>query len=112
MPRSGVKGNKGGGRKSSYQEKKDAEWAFDSWKKPTDLEALKTKIKSGHFSARDIYLFKLLTGSEAIMKDLGGKVMADLHDHAMELKEYVITRGIDETSDKPVHTSQDATADH
>jgi len=105
-------GNKGGGRKSAYQERQNATWAFDVWNDPTVYAELKKRIDSGVFAAKDIYLFKLMSGSEALMKDLGSKIMADLHDHALELKEYVITRGITEADSKSIQSTPNAAEDN
>ena len=77
----GNPGNKGGkpgfsGRPSV----KETMWHKDKWEQESLLNALETKIASGRYSIRDMWLYKALRGDIAILKQAADKVLADLHD--------------------------------
>lgn len=75
----GNPGNKGGGRKSAYQEFLDAQWHNEKWYKNTDMAKLAKKIQSGKYSVRDIYLYKALTAkSDRILSSFGDKILPDI----------------------------------
>lgn len=75
----GNPGNKGGGRKSAYQEFLDAQWHNAKWVKNTDIKKLAAKISSGKFSVRDIYLYQALSGKNArILAAFGDKILPDI----------------------------------
>ena len=84
MPRGGVKGNRGGGRKSAFQEQADAAMLWDIFKNPTKLNDLKKRIDAGTFSVKDMMIYKALTGSERIISDVFKKLFPDLEkvDHS------------------------------
>ena len=105
----GNPGNKGGGRKSCYDEYKSAEWAHDVWNNDQVLEILEKKIASGKFSLKDRYLLKAMKGSEKILTDLSGKMLADLHEHYQNIYEYTFTVG--EEENQPVQPTPDAASD-
>lgn len=76
----GNPGNKGGGRKNAYEEKKDVEWASNVWVLDQDKDVLETKIASGKFSVRDMFLYKCLTGNERMIQTLANKLLPDQVD--------------------------------
>lgn len=62
-------GNRGGGRKSAYDEIKEAEWLTEAWNCDQDVESLRKKIEDEKtYSVRDMLLWKALNGSEAVLK--------------------------------------------
>lgn len=73
-------GNAGGGRKSAYEERKDAEWHELVWKGEQDIEALINKIKSRKYAGRDIAALKLLQGDKYLIGKFMDKLVPDLHD--------------------------------
>lgn len=77
----GVKGNKGGGRASAYQELQEAVWHADAWKIDSDVPALQAKLKTGKYSVRDVFLAKALQGNERILGIFANKLLPDLVDH-------------------------------
>ena len=76
----GVKGNKGGGRASAYQEVQNAIWQADKWEVDSDVPALQAKLKTGKYSVRDVFLAKALQGNERILGIFANKLLADLVD--------------------------------
>lgn len=92
MSRPGVgnPGNKGGkagasGRKSAYDEFKEAAWHADVWNKDQEVQKLIEKIRSGKYSVRDVVLFRALVDgvkgkSEGILGKFMDKLLADLHE--------------------------------
>lgn len=117
----GNPGNKGGGRKSAYQEFLDAQWHNEKWVKKTDLEKLSARIKSGKYSVRDVYLYKAMTGkSDRILASFGDKILPDISmmigasGGAVEIdflgeaeKRVKKWEEIDETEDEPEETDAD-----
>lgn len=73
-------GSKGGGRKPLAVEWEQARWLQEKWKDDTSKSALITKIKSGHYSIRDMFLFKALAGSEPILRSIADKLLPDKID--------------------------------
>ena len=74
-----AKGNKGGGRKSAYEEFLDAQWHKGVWDNPTALEELGKKIASGVYSVRDIFLYKALAGkSDRVLGIFANKILPDI----------------------------------
>jgi hypothetical protein len=63
MARGGVKGNKGGGRKSAYQELADATEAFKLFFDNQDQEEIERRITSGKFSLADRFKLNAMEGS-------------------------------------------------
>ncbi len=76
----GVPGNKGGGRKSAYQERQDAEWLASVWTGDCDRAELAAKIASKKHSVRDVYLFKALMGNDRILESIADKILPDKVD--------------------------------
>lgn len=76
----GVKGNKGGGRASAFEELKSAVWHSDKWELDSDVPALQAKLKTGKYSVRDVFLAKALQGNERVLTIFANKLLADLVD--------------------------------
>lgn len=76
----GVLGNKGGGRKSAYQERQDAEWLASVWTGTVDRAELAKRIASKVHSVRDVYLFKALMGNDRILESIANKILPDKVD--------------------------------
>lgn len=73
----GKLGNKGGGRKSAYQERaaaKDVETLFFGNINQEELEA---KIRSGVFSVKDRYLLTAMEGDTKVLTSLSNKALPD-----------------------------------
>lgn len=73
-------GNKGGGRKSAYQERQDAEWLASVWTGDIDRAELARKIATKVHSVRDVYLFKALMGNDRILESIADKILPDKVD--------------------------------
>jgi hypothetical protein len=84
MPRGGIKGNKGGGRKSAYQEKADAEQLWAMFDDPTKIADIRKRVESGVFSVRDVMQLKMLGGNERLIAEVFKKLFPDLEkvDHS------------------------------
>lgn len=82
MPRPGVgnPGNKGGGRKSAFQEMRDARDTESMFFGDISQEQLEAKIRSGTFSIRDRYLLTAMEGDTKILESLSKKVLPDKID--------------------------------
>lgn len=76
----GIPGNRGGGRKSAYQERQDAEWLASVWTGDIDRAALAAKVASKRHSVRDVYLFKALMGNDKILASMADKILPDKID--------------------------------
>lgn len=72
--------NKGGGRRSAYQEAESALWHSEKWEIDSDVPSLQAKLKSGKYSVRDVFLAKALQGNEKILGIFANKLLPDLHD--------------------------------
>lgn len=68
-------GNKGGGRKSMYEERQDALWHEDIWKHEQDIDALIDKVRSRKYAGRDIAALKLLQGNERLIAKFMDKLV-------------------------------------
>lgn len=71
-------GNRGGGRKSAYEEARDAEWLKQVWNQDTDVLALQKKIETGRHSLRDQFLAMALAGDVRALKIVADKILPDL----------------------------------
>jgi len=79
MPRgnpNGNPGNKGGGRKSAYQEKADAAFLWEVFTKQLDKEELKEILKGNH-SIKDAWIAKALSGNERFINQIVHKLFPD-----------------------------------
>ena len=77
------KGNKNalgnsGGRPPT---KKEQIWHKEKWEEDTKVRELESKIASGEYSVKDVYLLKALKADTVILKNMADKVLATLIDH-------------------------------
>ncbi|HYC79960.1 MAG TPA: hypothetical protein VEC17_02950 [Candidatus Binatia bacterium] len=70
-------GNTGGGRKSAYQERADAETLHRMFFAEHDYNELKSIVKSGKFSVKDQFLLKALEGDSKAMAAIFKKLFPD-----------------------------------
>ena len=68
-------GNRGGGRKSAYEEIRDSEWLKQVWSQDTDVLAVQKKIETGKHSLRDQFLAKALAGDVRALKIIADKIL-------------------------------------
>jgi hypothetical protein len=71
-------GNKGGGRKSAYQEMQDASEAFKMFFDEANQEELEAKIQSGKFSLADRFKLTGMEGDTNVLVTTFKKVVPDL----------------------------------
>lgn len=62
-----AKGNRGGGRKSAFQERQEADLLYKLWTEPINVPRLKRKIMSGKYTALDMYVYKIMTGNDRLL---------------------------------------------
>lgn len=98
MPRPGVgnPGCRGGGRKSAYQEKANAELVWELFFNDHTIEEIKEKMKTGRYSIKDVFMVKAFSGSERLLSELFRKVFPDKTDNNFKGQfdvNYRITRG-------------------
>jgi len=84
-----AKGNKGGGRKSAYEEEKCAQALKDAFTKGFDLEKAKEiiamlKDKKGKLNFTELALFRAV-GNDKVLMELLKKVVPDKIKHEGEL---------------------------
>ena len=72
----GVKGNKGGGRKSAYQEHKDARMLWDVFLKQHTKEELTEILQSKH-AIKDVWLAKAFAGNERFISQIIHKLFPE-----------------------------------
>jgi hypothetical protein len=70
-------GNRGGGRKSAYVEKADADLLWDMFTKPMRLEEVKARLDSGCYSLLDVIVSKAYEGNERILCMFMAKLFPD-----------------------------------
>lgn len=69
-------GNRGGGRKSAYDEIKEAEWLAEAWNCDQDVETLRKKIEEEKIhSVKDILLWKALNGNVSALKRFADAIL-------------------------------------
>lgn len=91
----------GTGRKSAYEEYRDAQWQWKVWTQEQSLEEVVTKINTGKFTVQDMLLYQLLKGNVRLLSNFASKIMPDLS----------VTLGIDEQGKlKPVDYDKEAKA--
>lgn len=74
-------GNKGGGRKSAYQERADARDADSMFYNEMNQEELERKIASGKFSIKDRLVLTAMEGDSIILSKVLQKVLPDKLKH-------------------------------
>ena len=77
MPQAGTKGNKGGGRKSAYEERQRAEALFQAFYNDNDQERLEAKIRTGKFSIWDRIVLTAMEGDTKVLNALSNKAFPD-----------------------------------
>ena len=85
-----AKGNKGGGRKSAYQELADVKELHSFWHDIHDIDKLSEELKSRKFRGRTRVLLSFLTGNERVTVEILKKIFPDLQNiqtNAEELRE-------------------------
>lgn len=81
-------GNRGGGRKSAYDEYKDARWLSEAWSNPVLIEELKNKIEVERcYSPQEMFLWKALNGDAAILKCFVGTIFSQKNEQGDSCKE-------------------------
>lgn len=83
----GNPGNKGGGRKSAYQELADATEAYRIFFQDHDQEELERKIGSGKFSIKDRFLLNAMEGDTPTVLKAYHKAVPDNVDITTKGKE-------------------------
>jgi len=73
----GTKGNKGGGRKSHYQEKADANFLWDIFNNKYTPEELKVMLDGETISIRQVWIRALLRGNERFIGQMVHKLFPD-----------------------------------
>ncbi len=70
-------GNRGGGRKSAYQEMADAKSLRDMFFSEFSIDEAREKVKSGKHSLKDAFVLKGFAGSERVLLAIFNKVFPD-----------------------------------
>ncbi len=70
-------GNKGGGRKSAYQEGADAAMLREMFLAPMSRDEVQAKLKSGKYSLKDLFVSKGYAGNERVLLALFNKNFPD-----------------------------------
>lgn len=70
-------GNRGGGRKSAYQEKADANLLHQLFFDKFNKDQIKKKLSRGRYSLKDVLLSKALDGNDRILIELFKKIFPD-----------------------------------
>lgn len=78
----GQRGNPGGGRKSAYQEKADAEKLFDAFFGIVDQKEIESRIQSGRFSIWDRVVLTALEGDGRILQSLINRAFPEKLEHS------------------------------
>lgn len=73
----GQRGNKGGGRKSAYQERVDATALLEMYFKPHDQEAIEKAIHSGTFSIQQRHILNAMEGDQKAIGVIFSKLFPD-----------------------------------
>jgi len=78
-------GNKGGGRKSAYDEMADAQVLTDIWEGKFTKKELEDLVRSGKYGAKHIFAAKCMSGDERMLSKLLDKLFANKHHVEGEL---------------------------
>lgn len=70
-------GNRGGGRKSAYQENADAELLREMFFGELSREEIQEKLRSGKYSLKDVFVSKGYSGSERVLLAVFNKTFPD-----------------------------------
>ena len=73
-------GNRGGGRKSAYEELREAKWLQSVWNGDVNILELEQKLQNGSYSVRDRLLYDALRGDPGALRMLANKALPDWKD--------------------------------
>lgn len=73
-------GNKGGGRKSAYQEQADAEFWLEMFLEPVEKSVIAKRLATGKYSVKDVMLSKALAGNDRLIEAMYKKLVPDKLD--------------------------------
>lgn len=93
----GNPGNKGGGRKSHYQELADARDLFDIWNGKKSKKQLQEIIESGKYGVKHVMAAKCMSGDRVLIAKLMDKLYAnkDKVEHSGEIDSNLIIHILD-----------------
>ena len=87
-------GNKGGGRKSAYQELSNAQLLHEMFYGELDGKKLKKMLKAGKYSLHDKFIEKALNGNERILAEVFRKLFPEKYEHEFKRPiNITVTRG-------------------
>lgn len=69
-----AKGNRGGGRKSAYEERLNANYCWDLWEGRVRKAKIQKRIYLGKHGAKDLFALKILEGDEKMLGKLFDKL--------------------------------------
>lgn len=100
-------GNRGGGRKSAYQELADAQDLHDLWLKVHDRKALQKKINKGKYSVKEVFAAKALGGDMSAINKLLDKIfpnwsIIDQHNYNINENDPLDTEALEPRPKKKV----------
>lgn len=78
----GNPGNRGGGRKSAYQERKDAKLLHEMFFTAMTREEITRKLKTGKYSIKELFVSKAFAGNEKFILAMFHKIFPDKMIHA------------------------------
>ena len=93
-----ARGNRGGGRKSAYVERADADLLWQMFTEPMDLEEVKAKLRSGRYSLLDVVVGKAFAGNERILCMFISKLFPDRQAPEVIVPKLVETTGWRDTT--------------
>ena len=71
------KGNKGGGRKSAFQERADADLLWKMFFGELSEQTILKKVRTGKYSLKDVFVKKGFDGNERILSEIFRKLFPD-----------------------------------
>ncbi len=86
----GQKGNKGGGRKSAYQEKADAETLHRMYFNTDSQDEIEQRVRTGKFSIKDRHVLNALEGDQKAINPIFAKLFPDKIEHSGEIASKII----------------------
>jgi len=69
-----AKGNKGGGRKSAYEERLNANYCWDLWEGKIKKAKIQKRIYLNKHGAKDLFALKILEGDDRMLGKLFDKL--------------------------------------
>lgn len=82
-------GNRGGGRKSAFQEYADAQFLHQIWNGEITLQEVETLLESKQHGARHMFAYKCLIGNDRMLASLTDKLFPkqNVQSYDMQLRE-------------------------